>query len=62
MNSDEIVEQIMTQHWDMKSCDCWVCHTGREAGLSPKETHLKTRYPTVLVDEWKLSDAFWKSV
>ena len=29
-----IVERIMTQHWDMAACPCWVCREGRAAGLS----------------------------
>ena len=27
-----IVERIMTQHWDMAACQCWVCKAGREVG------------------------------
>ena len=46
----DIVEQIMTQHWDMKSCDCWVCVDGRKAGLRPRETHLKNKQPEVRVE------------
>lgn len=46
----EIVEQIMTQHWDMKSCDCWICTEGRKAGLRPRENHLKIKKPDVIID------------
>ena len=37
----EIVERIMTQHWDMAACRCWVCVLGREAGCRAREG-----YPT----------------
>ena len=39
----EIVEIIMTQHWDMAACNCWVCTKGREAGCSPMEKYLPLR-------------------
>ena len=41
MDAQEIVERIMTQHWDMAACQCWVCMAGREAGCHPREG-----YPT----------------
>jgi len=37
---EEIVERIMTQHWDMAACRCWVCQAGREAGCRPREEYL----------------------
>ena len=37
----EIIERIMTQHWDMAACQCWVCRAGRKAGCQPREG-----YPT----------------
>jgi hypothetical protein len=36
----EIVERIMTQHWDLAACPCWVCSKGREAGCRPREKYL----------------------
>ena len=38
-----IVEIIMTQHWDMKSCDCWVCVEGRKAGCRPRWRYLDAK-------------------
>ena len=40
MNASEIVERIMTAHWDMSACPCWVCVAGRVAGLAPREGYL----------------------
>jgi hypothetical protein len=34
-----IVERIMTQHWDMAACMCWVCEEGRVAGCRPREMY-----------------------
>ncbi len=33
----DIVSVIMTQHWDMAACPCWICKAGRAAGLYPTE-------------------------
>lgn len=48
-----IIERIMTQHWDMAACRCWICVGGREAGCRPRERYLRWRshYAEVLVDE-----------
>jgi len=39
----EIVERIMTMHWDMAACRCWVCEAGRLAGCGAREEHLTWR-------------------
>ncbi len=39
MTCTDIVEEIMTQHWDRPACPCWVCLEGRAAGL-----HARSRY------------------
>lgn len=40
MDAKEIVERIMTQHWDMAACKCWICEAGRKLGYSPQEEYL----------------------
>ena len=40
-----IIERIMTQHWDMKACDCWICTEGRAAGCRPREIYLAYKHP-----------------
>ncbi len=42
MTPTEIVERIMTQHWDMAACQCWVCRDGREAGCRPRDAYLRS--------------------
>ena len=37
MRAAQIVEQIMSMHWDLAVCRCWVCVAGREIGLRPRE-------------------------
>ena len=39
----EIIERIMTMHWDMKACCCWVCEAGRKAGCHANESYLDWR-------------------
>ena len=36
MDAIEIVERIMTQHWDMAACQCWVCQEGHKADCRPR--------------------------
>ena len=40
MNAEEIVERIMTEHWDMPACHCWVCEAGRKLRLHPQDRYL----------------------
>ena len=39
-NPKDIVEKIMTQHWDIAACQCWICKHGREMGLRPRKKHM----------------------
>ena len=41
LDAMDIVEVIMTQHWDMVGCPCWVCVEGRQAGCRPREKYLQ---------------------
>lgn len=43
MTPQEIVEQIMAQHWDLAACRCWVCVEGRKAGLGVYSQYLDWR-------------------
>jgi hypothetical protein len=43
MTAEEIVEQIMTMHWGMAVCHCWVCKAGHEQGLHPRSGYLDWR-------------------
>lgn len=47
MTAQEIIERIMTQHWDLAACPCWVCKAGRELGYHPMEQYLQQ----VIVEE-----------
>lgn len=40
MKPKEIVERIMTQHWDMVACDCWICEEGYKSKCGAKEEYL----------------------
>ena len=43
MTNEEIIERIMTDHWDMAACPCWVCVEGRANGLHPQGRYLRHR-------------------
>jgi len=55
--AEGIVTQIMTQHWDLHACNCWVCEAGRTIGIGPTKEHLShhsgVRFPRVSVDSPK---------
>ncbi len=38
---EEIVERIMTAHWDIFACNCWVCRSARQFGLAPQDEYLQ---------------------
>jgi hypothetical protein len=37
----DIVLQIMSQHWDLKACECWVCVQGYRLGCRTMDRHLR---------------------
>lgn len=41
MTANEIVERIMTHHWDLTACQCWICEAGRALGFSAREEYLE---------------------
>lgn len=53
--AEDIVTEIMTQHWDLIACACWVCKAGRRIGLGAVEEHLPrvsgVKFPRVNVEE-----------
>ncbi|KKL53659.1 hypothetical protein LCGC14_2273250 [marine sediment metagenome] len=55
LTAEGIVTQIMTQHWDLHACNCWVCEAGRRIGIGAQEDHLPHhsgfRFSRVCVDE-----------
>ncbi len=42
MSPQELIERVMTEHWDMAACRCAFCDEGRKMGFHPQG-----RYPTV---------------
>lgn len=40
LTPNDIVERIMSAHWDMSACPCWVCRAGRANGCRPRESLL----------------------
>ena len=46
MKPEEIIERIMSQHWDISACHCWICEAGRENGLGSRSDYLRQNDPT----------------
>ena len=40
-----IVEKKMTLHWDMGTCQCWLCKEGRRLGCHPRAEYLPHKAP-----------------
>lgn len=38
--TEDLVELIMTVHWDLAACVCWICERGRSLGYRPREKYL----------------------
>lgn len=51
MNAKEIIERIMTQHWDIVLCNCWVCDAARQNGFSAREKYLYDKKSRVIVED-----------
>lgn len=48
----EVFEIIMTQHWDMAACPCFICTNGRRWGYRPRgiyQDYTGRKYPKVTV-------------
>lgn len=45
MNAQEIIERIMTMHWDMAACHCWVCDAGTALGYHAVDIYLPHKSP-----------------
>jgi hypothetical protein len=39
MRPKEIVERIMTSHYDIARCNCWLCREGRKAKCHPRKNY-----------------------
>lgn len=58
MTAQEIVERIMTAHWDMTICPCWVCKAGNLQGfrcrehLLPHREDNRNQYPVPASGWW----------
>lgn len=40
----DLIEFVMTQHWDIFACGCFFCVHGTRLGLRPREQHLPFRH------------------
>ena len=46
-----ILERILTQHWDMATCACWVCTAAGALGYRPREKYLRRDRPLVKIGD-----------
>ena len=43
MDAQEIVERIMSAHWDIAACPCWICQAGYKLGFGARDGYLPHR-------------------
>ena len=57
MTAQEIIERIMTMHWDLGMWRCWICNAGRQLGFGPCDEYLEHkngfRYAHIPTPEWE---------
>lgn len=41
IDANELIERVMTEHWDIAACPCTFCSAARVLGMRPRAT-----YPT----------------
>ena len=46
--AQQIIETIMTQHWDLAACKCWICEAGRKLDFAPRIAYLPSHEGAVL--------------
>jgi len=44
MTAQEIVERLMTAHWDLAACRCWLCQAGDELGFHARDAYLQHKH------------------
>lgn len=40
--AEHIVRRIVSAHWDIFACDCWVCEAARAEGIHPTGPWMNT--------------------
>lgn len=46
----ELIERIMTEHWDIGACPCTLCVQGRAHGFHPKDCYPTNPKVSILYD------------
>lgn len=48
MDAQELIERVMTEHWDMITCWCRFCREGRKLEFRPREGYPTTPKVSIL--------------
>lgn len=40
-----LIERVMSAHWDMAACQCWFCREARSLGCHPRGGYDRKKYP-----------------
>lgn len=50
VTAEELIERVLTEHWDIGACPCTFCSTAREIGLHPRACYPTNPKVSILYD------------
>jgi hypothetical protein len=53
MDAQELIERVMTEHWDIGACPCFFCKTARGLGFRPRDSYPTNPPTSILDDRWE---------
>lgn len=53
MDAQELVERVMTEHWDIAACRCAFCKAARDLGFRPREGYPTDPRPKITDETFK---------
>ena len=50
MTPEQLIERVMTEHWDIGACPCTFCETARTLGFRPRSCYPANPKVSILYD------------
>lgn len=52
MTERELIERVLTEHWDFAACRCAFCEKAREMGYRPRDGYPTDPRPKITEEKW----------
>jgi hypothetical protein len=52
MDAQELIERVMTEHWDFAACPYFFCKMARSLGFRPRDGYPTNPATSILSDRW----------